>query len=111
MVEVGQLEKPIPFPPIEDVLSSRGKIKILKVLVFEDEINISAIVRLTRLNNSTVNQHLAYFKGVGIVQEKIFGRTKIYQLNPHNRNAQAIRKLIEQWPYASIFGLNVEEEV
>ena len=89
----------IPFPPIENVLSSRGKIKILKVLVFEDEINISAIVRLTKLNNSTVNRHLAYFKEVGIVQEKIFGRTKIYRLNQNDLKVQAIRQLIEHWPH------------
>lgn len=97
---VEQIEKQILFPPIEDVLSSRGKIKILKVLVCKEEVNISTIVRLTRLNNAAVSQHLAYFKEINMIREKNFGRIKIYQMNQNDLKVQAIRQLIEYWLYA-----------
>jgi DNA-binding transcriptional ArsR family regulator len=84
------------FPPIEEVLSSKGKIKILKILTLYDELNISEIVRKVQLNHATVTQHLAYFRSVGIVSLKVFGRIKIYQLTD-NVKVRVIRELIEFW--------------
>jgi DNA-binding transcriptional ArsR family regulator len=86
-----------PFPPIEDVLSSKGKIKILKILTHYEELNISEIVRRAQLNHATVTQHLDYFKTVGIVEEKTFGRIKIYRLSPEDAKVKVIRDLIEFW--------------
>ncbi len=87
----------VPFPPIEEVLSSKGKIKILKILTHYDELNISEIVRRAQLNHATVTQHLDYFKTVGIVQEKAFGRIKIYRLSPDDAKVKVIRDLVESW--------------
>ena len=86
-----------PFPPIEEVLSSKGKIKILKILTHCDELNISEIVRRAQLNHATVTQHLDYFKSIGIVQEKAFGRIKIYRLSPEDAIVKVIRDLVESW--------------
>lgn len=85
-----------PFPPIEEVLSSKGKIKILKILTLYDELNISEIVRKAQLNHATVTQHLDYFKSIGIVEEKAFGRIKIYLLTDDIK-VRVIRELIEFW--------------
>jgi len=85
-----------PFPPIEEVLSSKGKIKILKILTLFGELNISEIVRKAQLNHATVTQHLDYFKSIGIVQEKAFGRIKIYHLT-EDIKVRVIRELIEFW--------------
>ncbi len=85
-----------PFPPIEEVLSSKGKIKILKILTLYNELNISEIVRRAQLNHATVAQHLDYFKTVGIVHEKAFGRIKIYRLT-EDIKVRVIRELIEFW--------------
>jgi len=85
-----------PFPPIEEVLSSKGKIKILKILTLYDELNISEIVRKAQLNHATVTQHLDYFKSIGIVEEKTFGRIKIFHLTDDIK-VRVIRELIEFW--------------
>lgn len=85
-----------PFPPIEEVLSSKGKIKILKILTLYDELNISEIVRKAQLNHATVTQHLNYFKSIGIAEEKAFGRIKIFQLTDDIK-VRVIRELIEFW--------------
>ena len=89
-----------PFPPIEEVLSSKGKIKILKILTHFDELNISEIVRRAQLNHATVTQHLDYFKSIGIVQEKAFGRIKIYKLSPQDAKVKVIRELVESWEHS-----------
>jgi len=88
------------FPPIEEVLSSKGKIKILKILTHFDELNISEIVRRAQLNHATVTQHLDYFKTIGIVEEKAFGRIKIFRLSPEDAKVKVIRELMESWGYS-----------
>ena len=45
---------------IENILSSRGRVKIIKVLAKEEELNISEIVKRVRLNHSTVAQPVSY---------------------------------------------------
>ena len=89
-----------PFPPIEEVLSSKGKIKILKILTNFDELNISEIVRRAQLNHATVTQHLNYFKTIGIVEEKAFGRIKIFRLSPEDAKVKIIRDLVESWEHS-----------
>jgi DNA-binding transcriptional ArsR family regulator len=97
-----------PFPPIEEVLSSKGKIKILKILTLYKELNISEIVRRAQLNHATVTQHLDYFKDVGIVEEKAFGRIKIYRLSPEDIKVQVIRELIEFWERSESTSLSLK---
>ena len=43
---------------IEEVLSSKGRVVILKTLAEMEELNISAIARVANLNHSTATQHL-----------------------------------------------------
>jgi DNA-binding transcriptional ArsR family regulator len=88
------------FPPIEEVLSSKGKIKILKILTLYEELNISEIVRRAQLNHATVAQHLDYFKEIGVVEEKTFGRIKIYRLSSADIKVKVIRDLIEFWEHS-----------
>ncbi len=96
------LTQSYPFPPIEEVLSSKGKIKILKILTQCEELNISEIVRRSQLNHAAVTQHLNYFKNVGIVQEKAFGRIKIYRLIPEDAKVKVIRDLMRSWEHSEL---------
>jgi len=82
---------------IEEVLSSKGRILILKILAEMDELNISAIARVTNLNHNTTSQHLEYLTKVGLVQEKRFGRIKIFRFRSENIKARSLKKLFEIW--------------
>lgn len=81
----------------EEIFSSKSKCKILKLLVIENEVNISKIVTQTNLNHMTVKKDLDFFKQIGFVQEKIFGRIKIYRFRDENLKAKALKHLIEFW--------------
>ena len=80
---------------IEDIFSSRGKTKIIKLLALRDELNISKIVELTGLNHLSVKTHLYFFKEIDFVQEKKFGRIKIYRFKTENLKAKALKNLIK----------------
>jgi predicted transcriptional regulator len=42
---------------IEEILSSKGRIVILKTLAEKEELNISAIARKAKLNHTTTTKH------------------------------------------------------
>lgn len=84
-------------PSLEETLSSRGKIRVLRVLVEMGELNISEIVRRTGLNYTTTSQHLRSLENLEIVKEKRFGKIRIYRFNAENPRAKAIGQLIRQW--------------
>jgi len=82
---------------IETVFSSKGRVKILKILVEIGELNISEIARRARLNYTTTNQHLQVLETSGIVRHKNFGRIRIFRFNNENPRAKSIKDLIEEW--------------
>jgi len=82
---------------IENVLSSKGRVKILKILAEIGELNISEIARRAKLNYTTTNQHLQVLETSGIVRHKNFGRIRIFRFNNDNPRAKSIKELIEEW--------------
>ena len=82
---------------IETVFSSKGRVKILRILVEIGELNISEIARRAKLNYTTTNQHLQVLETSGIVRHKNFGRIRIFRFNNDNPRAKSIKELIEEW--------------
>jgi len=82
---------------IETVFSSKGRVKILKILVEIGELNISEIARRAKLNYTTTNQHLQVLETSGLVKHKNFGRIRIFRFNQDNPRARSIKELMEEW--------------
>ena len=86
-----------PEMSIEKIFSSKGRVKIIKILVEEGELNISEICRKARLNHTTTLQHLNFLIETGLIQEKKFGRIRIYRLKEENIKAQALKSFFSLW--------------
>ena len=82
---------------IEEVFSSKGRVKILKILAEIGELNISEIARRAGLNYTTTNQHLLALENNKLVRHKTFGRIRIFRFDEENPRARMIKKLIEFW--------------
>jgi len=82
---------------IENLLGSRARIKILKVLALNQELSISQIIRMTKLNHASVKNHLNCLKSFKLIQEKIFGRIKIYRYKSENIRAKSLKTFIQIW--------------
>ena len=82
---------------IEDLLGSKARIKILKMLALQNELNISLIIAKTNLNHTIVLKHLNFLKQSNLVQEKKFGRIKIYRYKNENVKARYLKRFIEIW--------------
>ena len=82
---------------IEDVFSSRGRVKILRLLVEIGELNVSEIARRVGLSYATAKQHLSVLEQFGIVRHKSFGRIRIYRLNEESPLAGLVKNFVEAW--------------
>jgi predicted transcriptional regulator len=86
---------------IEDVFSSKLRMKILKVVIQVGELNVSDIARRLRVNYETTNGHLKVLEDEGILQHKVFGRIRLYRLNENSSKARVVQSLIDAWEHAN----------
>ncbi len=81
----------------EEVFSSKPRMKILKLVARLGSLNVSDIARRINLNYSTTNQHLKLLEAEGILQQRVYGRIRMYKFNEASPKAKAIKNLIEVW--------------
>ena len=63
----------------EELMGSRGRIRVLKVLAESGELNISEVGRRTGMNYTSVERHLEALRGMGLLREKRYGKIRIYE--------------------------------
>jgi len=63
----------------EEILGSRGRIRVLQVLAESGELNISEVSRRTGLNYTSVERHLMKLKELGLLAEKRYGKIRIFE--------------------------------
>jgi DNA-binding transcriptional ArsR family regulator len=83
--------------PLDEILSSKGRVRILVLLSNAIELNISEIARRAGLNYATADRHLKGLEDAGLIKQKKFGRIRIYKFNDLNPRAIAIKRLVDTW--------------
>jgi DNA-binding transcriptional ArsR family regulator len=86
---------------VEDVFSSRLRLKILRILVQVGELNGSEIARRLSVNYVSTSKHLKALEDEGVLVHKVFGRIRLYRLNENSPKAKAVQTLIETWEHAN----------
>jgi predicted transcriptional regulator len=84
---------------VEDVFSSRLRIKILKILFNVGELNVSEIARRLKINYISASKHLKILEDEGILQHKMFGRIRLYRVNEQSPKTKALQNLIDAWEH------------
>jgi DNA-binding transcriptional ArsR family regulator len=82
---------------IEEVFSSKPRMKILRLLARLGALNVSDIARRINLNYSTTNQHLKLLEAEDILQHRVYGRIRMYRFSDGSPRAVAVQNLIETW--------------
>ena len=83
--------------PIEDLFSSKGRVRILRELAVAGELNISELCRRASLNHSSTKAHLEVLIDSGLIEEKVFGRIKIYRYRVEDLRARSLKNLFDLW--------------
>ena len=63
----------------EDLLGSKGRIRVLQVLAESGELNISEVGRRTGMNYTSVERHLDALRRMGLLREKRYGKIRIFE--------------------------------
>jgi len=78
----------------EELFSSKGRVKVLKELLSEGEMNLTHLIKATGLNYVTTVKHLNYLINAGIIEEIRIGRVKIYRPNWMNPKVRLLEEMI-----------------
>lgn len=82
---------------VEEIFSSKGRVKVLRALAETGELNISEITKRTRLNHTTASAHLEQLCEIGVIEEKKFGRVRIFRFRKEDPRGWAIRTLFDSF--------------
>jgi DNA-binding transcriptional ArsR family regulator len=82
---------------LEEVFSSKPRMKILRLVARLGALNVSDIARRINLNYSTTNQHLKLLEAEGVLQQRVYGRIRMYKFSDCSPKAKAVQNLIEVW--------------
>ncbi len=75
--------------------------KILKLVARLGELNVSDVARRIGVNFTTTSKHLRVLEAEGILQQRTYGRIRMYRFNQSSPKAKAVENLIETWEQAN----------
>ena len=82
---------------LEDVFSSKLRMKILELIYDLGSLNVSDIARRVNTNFASTAEHLKVLEDEGILQGLVYGRVRMYRFNESSAKAKAVQNLIEAW--------------
>jgi DNA-binding transcriptional ArsR family regulator len=83
--------------PIEDVLCSKTRITIIKLLNDLGQLNVSDIAQRLGSNYAHALRNLTILQESDLVTQLRSGRTKYFRLNGESLKVRAVQKLLDVW--------------
>jgi predicted transcriptional regulator len=81
---------------LEEVFSSKSRMKILKIIYQLGQLNVSDVARRLKLNFASTSDHLKVLESEGILEERSYGRVRMYRFSESTK-AKVVISLIETW--------------
>jgi len=84
---------------IEEVFSSKPRMRILKLIYNLQQLNVSKIASKIKMNYSATAEHLKILENEGILEVRVYGRVHMYRFSD-SAKAKVVAALIETWEKA-----------
>ncbi len=84
-------------PKLDKVLSSGGRIRILGLLSQVEELHLTEIAKRTEQSYSATQRHLKDLAKASLVEERDYGRVRIFRLKLDDPRARMLKELILKW--------------
>ena len=81
---------------IENLFSSRIRVRVLRALIKYKEVNITKLSRDLGVNYKVIEYHIEALKRLGIAEEKRFGRIRIIRLSENDPRVLAIERFFTE---------------
>ncbi len=88
-----------PAPSLEEILSSTGRIRVLTLLCKVEELHLTEIAKRTNQSYSATDRHLRALEDAGVVEERDYGRVRIFRLRLDNPKVRSLRSLVLNWDH------------
>ncbi len=82
---------------LDEVLGTAGRVKVLLLLIDQEEMNISQVVKLSGLEHSSVQKHLKTLCDRHLVREKRYGRIRIFAIEDKNPYVALLKRFFADW--------------
>lgn len=82
---------------LEEAFSSTGRIRILSLLSSVEELHLTEISKRTDQSYTATERHLRALQKAELVEEKDYGRVRIFRLRLENPRTKMLKNLILQW--------------
>jgi predicted transcriptional regulator len=82
---------------LEEVFSSKLRMKILKLIYNLGSLNVTDVARRINANFASTAENLEVLEAEGILQERVYGRVRMYRFKEGSAKAKAVQNLIEVW--------------
>jgi predicted transcriptional regulator len=82
---------------LEEVFSSKQRLKILTLINRLSSLNVSNIARQTGGSFTATAENLRVLEAEGILKVHVYGRVRMYRFNEGSARAKAVKNLIETW--------------
>lgn len=82
---------------IFEILGTKTRVKILYYLsqISDNESNISKIIERCNANHHSTDKQLQFLTKVGLLQEKVYGRIRIFRLKTEDYRVKALKSLFD----------------
>lgn len=80
---------------VEELFASRARVRILRIILKEGQATITRLAREAGLNNRRVAEHMRALSRLGIVEERKYGRLRLYELRHKDPRVGALREIME----------------
>jgi DNA-binding transcriptional ArsR family regulator len=81
---------------LEEVFSSKLRMKILNLIYQLGQLNVSDVARRIKTNYTAAAEHLKILESEGILEKRVYGRVHMYRFSG-SAKAKAVADLIEAW--------------
>jgi len=78
---------------LEEIFSSRVRIRVLNFLLKVREVNITELVRALDINHSVATKQIDVLKKYGIVEERRYGRVRMIRLRLEDPRVKKLAEL------------------
>lgn len=79
---------------LEKLIGSKGRLRVLKLLLEEGQVNITRVVKETGLHHRLVVKHMNELKSMGLVEERRYGRLRLFEVDMTDPRISALRDMM-----------------
>jgi predicted transcriptional regulator len=82
---------------VDELFSSRGRVRVMGVVMEGNELNISEITRRAGISHSATSVHLDFMVRMGLLTEKRFNKIRIFVVNRSSPYAEILQRFMADW--------------